>query len=254
MLTVIIYLVSGNPVPLFAAIEAGLGVRFHVTIKRMPAAPVGRENQEPSIAILDLGHPPGHLLPPVAASCRMTYIVVIAQGQSIPVEWVGFLRQPAVEVITVGNGASALRYGGISSIVARHRGDHASARAVELLLSKEEWLVSYADLVKVILAAPWTIRDPCDLARATGTPELVLRKRCEAAGFRRVEHFITLVRRLGLEALVGVDHMRASRARMVVGISDPSNFRRQLRRVDYFPRGRVTFSGPVSRDESYQMA
>ena len=131
----IIYLVSGNPVPFFAAIEAGVGTGSHITIKRTLVAPVGRENQEPSIAILDLSHPPGRLVPPpVAASCRTVYIVVIARGESVPVEWVDFLRLPAVEVITVGSGPSALRYGGISSILARYRGDLAPARVAELVL------------------------------------------------------------------------------------------------------------------------
>jgi len=232
---VIVYLVTGNPVPFYGAIESGLGIVSPTTVKRVTAPPVGRENQEQAIAILDLSHPPGRLEPPpVAGRSRTAYIVVMAEGQSVPVRWVNFLRLPMVEVITVGEGPSTLRYGGISTILARHRGDLSPERLAQLLVARERWLESFADLVTVIFGAPWTIRDPCDLARATGTLEWVLRERCEAGGFRRVEHFITIVRRLGMELLTSVEHMRTSRARTMVGISDPSNFRRQLRRVGYF--------------------
>ena len=91
-------------------------------------------------------------------------------------------------------------------------------------------------LVATVLGHPWRIRDPVDLARTAGVLPESLRIRCEGLHLKRAEHFIILVRWLAFELLTNVERMSARRARLVVGISDPSNFRRQLRRVQYFAR------------------
>lgn len=73
-----------------------------------------------------------------------------------------------------------------------------------------------------------------DLAFRAGIQRSVLRAQCARIGLQRVEHFITLVRWLAFEFLTGTREMSAGRARVVVGISDPSNFRRQLGRLGYY--------------------
>ncbi|HLB38658.1 MAG TPA: hypothetical protein VJL31_18970 [Gemmatimonadales bacterium] len=63
--------------------------------------------------------------------------------------------------------------------------------------------------------------------------ESTLRDRCHELGLKRIEHLITLVRWLAFELLVSAEGMPPKRARIVVGITDRANFRRQLGRLSY---------------------
>ncbi len=109
-------------------------------------------------------------------------------------------------------------------------------QVAELVVKQNPRLRDLEDLVGTVLRFSWQVRKPSDLAFRASIQHSILQARCISLGLKRVEHFITLVRWLAFGILTSIERMSARRARLVVGISDPSNFRRQLRRLAYLGR------------------
>jgi len=101
----------------------------------------------------------------------------------------------------------------------------------EQLLMLQPILRPLAPLVTAICASPWQIRRPTHLASTLAVSLSDLRVRCQELGFHRIEHFITGVRLLAFEHLSGSGRLSTTAARRAVGITNPSNMRRQVRRA-----------------------
>lgn len=86
-------------------------------------------------------------------------------------------------------------------------------------------------LVTKLLEHPWEIRRPNQLAESSGMSMRRLKKQSIECGFDRVEHLITCARFAAAQALIRDRPCSASAARRIVGVEDPSNFRRQLGRA-----------------------
>ncbi|HWO88002.1 MAG TPA: hypothetical protein VNL98_02510 [Gemmatimonadales bacterium] len=114
---------------------------------------------------------------------------------------------------------------------------------VEELTRRYPRLLPARDLVELVCADPWLVRRPRDLAARAGLDLRELRGRVRELEFRRVEHFILFVRLALREYLVTTRRVRPHTAHLLVGISDLSNLRRQVRRAS--PRSRPLCEVPL---------
>ena len=244
----IVYLVSQDPEPLLAPLQHPEGPgNLLLEVRPTLKAPSGREPCERTACVLDLVNPPPGMQPPqICDDADIWYVVLVSRSQSLPIPWVRFCRSRKVELLSVdvGNGSDR-SYRLLTDVLGRLAGSLNHESLSRELVRENPRLTAYEDLVCAVLRHPWHVREPVDLARTTGIFPEALKVRCEALHLRRVEHFITLVRWLGFELLTRVEGMSARHARLVVGISDPSNFRRQLGRVRYYLANR---DGPAARD------
>jgi len=122
----------------------------------------------------------------------------------------------------------------IASLASQLRGLSADALAT-LVTDAHPALASLGTLVAAVLLHPWEVRHPRDLSRMTGILPRHIRAACLRLGYRRVEHFMTDVRSRAMDVLVTREGLPVHLARSQVGISDASNFRRQLARQSSAP-------------------
>jgi hypothetical protein len=101
----------------------------------------------------------------------------------------------------------------------------------QLVTEREPAFKGLEALVVSVCEHPWEVRHPKDLALASGFRFQRIRNMCQTRGFHRVEHFIVAVRMVALEGLIGPQRVPSGIAQMLVGISDATNARRQLRRA-----------------------
>lgn len=170
----------------------------------------------------------------MSSDANIVYVLLAARDQSLPLAWFAFHKSAQVELVTVGPGRDAASQGTLAAILSRLAGLHAPSRIAASVIASEPRLVGLEDLVVAIVSQPWQVRDPADLARAAGCVESSVRERCKLIGLKRTEHFVTLIRWLAFQIMTGKERMSVPRARRLLGISDPSNFRRQLSRARYF--------------------
>lgn len=100
----------------------------------------------------------------------------------------------------------------------------------QAIIQRESFLRPVAALVTRICEDPWGVRLPRDLAVTTMNTLGALRTQSRAVGFRRIEHFITVVRMLIYEQACRMGAPPGI-ARGLAGITDLSNWRRQLSRA-----------------------
>lgn len=99
------------------------------------------------------------------------------------------------------------------------------------LIRRDGALGRVADLVTTICARPKDVRRPRDLSRMSGRELRDVRSLLVSLGFSRTEHFIIAVKMLALEQLIGLWDVPPSKARVLLGLEDSTNSRRQLRRA-----------------------
>jgi len=158
-----------------------------------------------------------------------TTVFVLPPGGTVATVWLPWLRRPQTEVIFVGS-----EPGGPFAPVLRLLANSADVRrraVVNAVMQASAVLQGFEHETAAVLATPWRIRRPRDLAAACGSPLPVLRARVKDAGLRRVEHLITLIRWLASQHLTTYDGMAPGHARVALGIDDASNFRRQCARA-----------------------
>jgi hypothetical protein len=199
--------------------------------------PLADRSAERSIAIIDLANLPDGLQPPLfCQDAEIRFVLLVDPQGAITFPWLEFARSDAVESVLGILPQGPEPYAPLATVLARLDGRLSQERLATLVLARNPQLAGVEDLVRPVLAYPWSLRRPRDLAASLRTPEPVLLRRCEAVGLTRVEHLLTLVRWLGFQVLITEEGLAIRRARLIVGISDPSNFRRQLRRLAYFER------------------
>lgn len=231
----IVYVVSGSPASIASCLQGtGVGRDAWMELRTTTRLPPAREKQEQDVVVIDLLYPSPGLCPPNATKDHgRLYVLVVARQQSIPVAWVEFAILGSVELLTIEPN-SLKPFAPVAAAVERLRGRAPPPQVAGEVVMRNPCLRDLEDLVSTVLSFPWQIRQPRDLAFRAGIQRSVLRAQCARIGLQRVEHFITLVRWLAFEFLTGTREMSAGRARVVVGISDPSNFRRQLGRLGYY--------------------
>lgn len=160
------------------------------------------------------------------------HVVLVEPSQLLPLRWVEFVRRPRVHLVTL----MPQQPDPFTRLFALLDARFASLTHGEIasrILEGMPRLLPMETTVRIVVAASWDIRTPADLTRNTGVPHRSLRDNCRQLGLKRIEHLITVVRENGIRFLVSRG-LSVRRAQCVMGVSDPSNFRRQTERTRYF--------------------
>lgn len=174
--------------------------------------------------VVDLADPPANLRPKdLLPVLNRVDLWLVLGSRSVDPAWLEIVQYPRVNVT-----ASAAALG--TQLGDRLRGA-SGGRIAELILGGEPLLRPLDDYVRAICGHPWRIRRPRDLAVLVGESLRHVKGRCQAQGFRRVEHFIVCVRAIGLEQITQHLGLTVAAARKLVGFQDPSNMRRHLGRA-----------------------
>lgn len=156
---------------------------------------------------------------------------LVTGESSVDPAWVDLASRSATRVVACG---AADREAGFLPVVTMLQNEFArqtGRRLARLVLEHEPVFRSVEPLVELVCQHPWRVRRPKDLAMLTGQRIEQLKQAVGRIGFHRVEHFIVTVRMVGFEQLMARQHLPLPVARRLVGIGDPSNTRRQLRRA-----------------------
>jgi hypothetical protein len=165
-----------------------------------------------------------------------THLYVVVGSNPIQPVWLALLASGAqaripITIVECGPQERSGRYRVlVSRLLGRLRGPSGDELA-QLVLQGERFFAPAEALVRMICRDPWGVRRPRDLAAAAGMSDDSLRGSCGNLGFTRVEHFMTAVRIVALELLVRERQSPLPLARRLVGISSPTNARRQLQRA-----------------------
>lgn len=160
-------------------------------------------------------------------------LVVLAESQAVPARVVEALHHANARLVVLRQ-AEIVDYNPVIAHLEHHLIRPAEPwDLVEAVLLSAPMLAPLRELVATVLAHPWRIRRPRDLAIVSRCTRGELKRRCADAGLTRVEHLVSLVRWLGFDHLVKVRHMAPWRARLIVGVPDRSNLLRQVARATY---------------------
>lgn len=226
----VIHLVATSKVPLFAllshAFRSVASVRWWTSVPAIAAIRAG------DLLVIDLLDG-GRLLEPNAvarASVRARTILVPGTSAIAP-EWLEASRNERVHVARCPGCASRERFVKVIAAIESEMSGPTGAEIANHVLSRDVRFAAVAGVVRVICEQPWETRRPAALAVLAGVGLPTLKRTIGELGFRRVEHFIVAVRLIAFEDLVSQQRMSPQRARRTVGLIDPSNVSRQLRRA-----------------------
>jgi len=230
---VIIHVVSNNPGPLVAWLRGAGFSNPCVDVRATTSMPIVKEGQEQSVVVIDISNAAQSVRPPHSSNGpTMLCVLIVDRQQSVPFPWLEFAASCPVRVVGIQRDSPDPFAPLLSALELINR-RRSTGQLAELLVDRHPSLRRAEDIVQVILGQPWRIRRPSDLAFCSHVSESTLRDRCHELGLKRIEHLITLVRWLAFELLVSAEGMPPKRARIVVGITDRANFRRQLGRLSY---------------------
>ncbi len=180
--------------------------------------------------VVDLGCLPAGMRPERVLRVVRRYATWLLVGSSpIPSEWVPILREDRARVVPLISGRPDTN--GLLSALREAIAEPSGTEIAGLVINGEPLLRPLGPLVLAICCRPWSVRRLRELAQAVGTRPRDVLLQCEASGFERAEHLIICVKTIALEQLCGSKGTPLSVARRLVGIRDPSNARRQLKRA-----------------------
>lgn len=229
-----VYLVSPCDRPIPPRVIAQFRrLKRYVRVRTSP--PVANDMQTDDVVVLDArGCRPEVLAPELPEPAGAAWFILFNTHQLLPAGWATTLHSPHVEPV-VDEPQEIDSYERVVAVIALRQHERWERVIKAVLRELPSGLVGARKLVSALLGDPWEIRRPRDLARAVGLQRQELHDRCQKGGIRCTDHLITYVRGLALDYLVRAEHLRVSEARTLVGIRDPSNFRRQQGRTLYIP-------------------
>jgi hypothetical protein len=202
--TTTVYFVSREGPDAPDEIRSALGLRQeHVRVLGLAAFPRPGLLDQGTMVVVDLRRSPHDLEPPAAdLTVRTQFTVVLHDDESIPAQWINFLRLRRVRLVTAERGSHSIYHRLAKALELRLCGFCEELTAA-LVAENQIALGGLEEVVETLLSDPWGIRSPSDLAAALGTSVQELQARCTHLGLRRLEHLITLIRWLGFEHLTG---------------------------------------------------
>jgi len=203
-------------------------------VRTLSGTPSRLEHHHTSVLVIDLRDP--HPVEPVESSrlgqglAAAGVVLIGASKQSVPAGWLEVARQPNVQLLLTspGDKMDEARLRSTVLQVLERSVERAVAGALRRCGHRFE---TFQDLVRAVVADPWGIRRPRDLARVLGVSLPALRHMCEPLGLGRTDHVLTYIRWCAYEYLTVECHMSSARALEAVDVRDRSNFRRQVRRA-----------------------
>jgi membrane fusion protein (multidrug efflux system) len=160
---------------------------------------------------------------------RAELFAVVGPG-SVDAAWLSMVAHPSVRVVQCDETARRDGYAPAVDALAGHLGGPTADELATCVLKEEPRFRGLSELVAAVCRGPGEIRRPADLARAAGVSERVVVGLCGAVGYKRVEHFLCAVRLALHHCLVTRHGKSSSSAWARAGVSDRSNFNRQVAR------------------------
>lgn len=225
-----LHVVSPRMSPLGQALWAACASR--VALKFWLDSPTARYVRTTDLVIVDLSNrniaPTPHA---VAALANRAKIWLVFGSRPIDPRWVELARSPNVSVASVASSAGGQPYGDTVAAVFEAANGPTAEEVAALVLDAEPFLYPARQLILLLCRHPWGIRRPRDLSFFGGGKLDDVKRVSASVGFNRVEHLIVCVRALAFEQLSVHRKLPPSIARRIVGIGDPSNLRRHLKRA-----------------------
>ena len=225
-----LHVVAPDHSALVALLEENLG--RHTRVRHYATLPPVRTLGSADLLVMDLDDgphspDPRQLLPFLA---RLE-IWLVCRGRTVSAHWLDAARAPNVHFVHCGGMERAAGLQSLTASLLRHIAGPGSAEIAALVLAREPGLAEVEPLIRAVCEGPWEVRHPAQLGAATTTSLAAIKRTLKPLGFSRVEHFITYVRWVVFEQLIGVHRLRVPLARRLAGIGDPSNLRRQMQRA-----------------------
>lgn len=184
-----------------------------------------------SLVVVDLAHPPSIRVSEARRFTATSEAVLVAPDNGIvPARWLPVLDCPNAHRATLQMDEED-PYTALRSFLQGWASGVQPPDLALMVTNADSRLGDLPSEVRLILEDPWGIRRPRDLAAAAGDTMQGLLARCRTVGFRRIEHFITMVRVIAIEQLCQ-DGMPRCQACLLVGVADRANFRRQVQRAE----------------------
>jgi hypothetical protein len=225
----VIHLLAQSKAPLFSVLAEGLHLDGRV--RWWSSAPVGAAVKAGDVLVVDLMDGGPSLSPTVLVPLLPRAVAWLVTGtKPVGPDWLDLAGRPEVRVerclCRPGPESRAL----LATLDAYLRGP-TGAQIGALVVEREPRFAAVQALVRILCERPWEARHPGQLAALAAVRPARLRSLARGVGCQRVEHFIIAVRMVAFEGLVTCQGISPAKARNLVGLADPSNAHRQLRRA-----------------------
>lgn len=225
----VIHLVAASKIPLVSLLTQTLRLS---TVRWWTSVPAVSALQPGHCLVIDLLD--GGRLVQASAVARLlsrAQVFLVTGTTSVAPEWLELARQEAIRIVRCPGCSASERFVKLVAAIEAETCGPTGAEVAAQVLKREARFAPVADVVKIICERPWEIRRPTELVGLATTVLPALKRSIGELGFRRIEHFIVAVRLIAFEELVGRRHVPPSTARRLVGLIDPANVSRQLRRA-----------------------
>ena len=168
----------------------------------------------------------------VAPLADRAAVFVLSGEGAVDAGWLALIADGAAHLVQCDDGSRRDGYGVVTSALAAFLGGPAPDDLARCVMGCEPAFNGLGDLVAAVCRDPVRIRIPTDLARAAGIDLDIVKRLCQARGYQRVEHFLCAVRLAIHDCLMARFGLHSCAAWTRVGVTDRSNFRRQLARAE----------------------
>lgn len=225
-----IHVVAGDRTGLFHALS--LDLAGFVQLRYWDGVPTPKGVEATDLVVVDLTSLPAEFAADGFAPLleRATLWLVTGEAPVHPA-WVELAARTSSRVVGCGAADRAAGYTPVTEALLEDFSRQTGRRLARLVLEHEPVFRPVEPLVELICQHPWRVRRPKDLAVLTGQRIDGLKRTLAHLGFHRVEHFIVCVRMVAFEQLMARQRLPLVVARRLVGIGDPTNARRQLKRA-----------------------
>jgi hypothetical protein len=203
-----------------------------VQVRHWRAMPNAERVAATDVLVVDLADlPEGVTAADLAPMLERATCWLVPGAKPVETSWLAMSGQPAVRVAPCDTAARAKGFEPVVGALHEQFTRQTGRLLAKLVLEHEPVFRPAEQLVELVCHHPWRVRRPKDLALLTGQRLSRLKAVLAELGFHRVEHFIVCVRMVAFEQLMSRERLPLSVARRLVGIGDPTNARRQLRRA-----------------------
>lgn len=233
-----IHVVAGDRAGLYQVLSRDLA--GFIQLRHWDGVPTTESVEATDLIVVDLTSLPAEFAAEGFAPLleRATLWLVTGEAPVHPA-WVELAARTSARVVScrgvVGGGGEASEraagYAPVTEGLLQEFSRQTGRRLARLVVEHEPVFRPVESLVELICQHPWRVRRPKDLATLTGLRIDGLKRALAHLGFHRVEHFIVCVRMVAFEQLMARQRLPLAVARRLVGIGDPTNARRQLKRA-----------------------
>lgn len=160
-------------------------------------------------------------------------ILGVAGDCDVPPAWLSWAYTRIVHVCQGGAATGVTGSRAVLSAVRRHFLAPHPEQVVRCVTEREPRLRRVGHFVAALYGDPYAVRRPRDLAWATHCSVAVIARQAKVLGFARSEHLLTAIRERVYQSLMDDFQQTRNTARVLAGVKDESNFRKQRRRVSH---------------------